>query len=99
MAQLKLCMLASEIMPFAKTGGLADVAGALALELAQRGHEVRAFMPLYRSVRQGTWKFKPVPAVQSVTIAIGTKTYEFSLLTARFADTAVDAWFVDCPEL
>ncbi|MFI4889220.1 MAG: glycogen synthase [Steroidobacterales bacterium] len=99
MRKLKLCMLTSEMMPFAKTGGLADVAGALALELAQLGHEVRPFMPLYRSVRQGSWRFEPVPAVQSVALAIGTTKYVFSLLTARFEGTGVDAWFVDCPEL
>ncbi len=47
MGPLKLCVLSSEIMPFAKTGGLADVVGALVRELAHRGHDVRAFMPLY----------------------------------------------------
>ena len=47
MAPLKVCILSSEIMPFAKTGGLSDVVGALIRELAQLGHEVRAFMPLY----------------------------------------------------
>ncbi len=99
MRQLKLCMLTSEMMPFAKTGGLADVAGALALELAQLGHEVRAFMPLYRSVRRGPWKFEPVAEAQSVAVAIGAASYEFSLFTSRFAGSGVDAWFVDCPAL
>ena len=49
---LKLCILSSEIVPFAKTGGLADVVGALVREFAQSGHEVRAFMPLYAAVRR-----------------------------------------------
>ena len=50
MAPLKLCILSSEFMPFAKTGGLADAASALVQELAHLGHEVRAFMPLYAPI-------------------------------------------------
>ena len=53
MAALKLCILSSEILPYAKTGGLADVAGALVRNLRALGHEVRAFMPLYPAVRRG----------------------------------------------
>jgi starch synthase len=99
MPRLTLCLLTSEMMPFAKTGGLADVASALALELAQRGTDVRPFMPLYRTVRQGPWKFAKVPAVQGVSMALGAATYEFSLLTASFPWSGVAAYFVDCPLL
>ena len=52
MSALKLCVLSSEIVPYAKTGGLADVAGALVQQSAALGHEVRAFMPLYSVVRR-----------------------------------------------
>ncbi len=44
---MKILMLASEAVPLAKTGGLADVAGALPLELARLGHEVRLVLPRY----------------------------------------------------
>jgi starch synthase len=97
MPPLTLCLLTSEMMPFAKTGGLADVAGALALELAQRGIDVRPFMPLYRSVLQGPWKFEPVPAVQGIAIELGATKYEFSLLTSVIPGSTVRAWFIDCP--
>lgn len=92
-------MLTSEMMPFAKTGGLADVAGALAPEFAQRGVDVRPFMPLYRSVRRGPWTFTPVPAVQSVGMTVGATQYAFSLLSAPFPGTRVAAYFIDCPTL
>ena len=42
---MKIAFASSEIVPFAKTGGLADVAGALPKELAKLGHEVKVFMP------------------------------------------------------
>ena len=38
---LKILICSSEVVPFAKTGGLADVAGALPLALSELGHEVR----------------------------------------------------------
>jgi starch synthase len=42
---------ASECVPFAKTGGLADVVGALPPELVKLGHRVTVYLPLYKSVR------------------------------------------------
>ena len=48
---MNILLAASEVAPFAKTGGLADVAGALPRELYRMGHDVRIFMPLYRTVR------------------------------------------------
>jgi len=48
---MKVAVLASEIFPYAKTGGLADVAGSLPKHLAKAGVEVKVFMPLYREVR------------------------------------------------
>ena len=43
-------MVASEAQPYAKTGGLADVAGALPAALARLGHIVTLVMPRYREV-------------------------------------------------
>jgi starch synthase len=48
---MKVAFLASEVAPYAKTGGLADVAGALPKHLARAGLEVKVIMPLYREVR------------------------------------------------
>lgn len=54
---MKILYLASEVVPFAKTGGLADVAGALPKALKTIGHDVRIFTPRYRSTT--TAKFLP----------------------------------------
>lgn len=50
MADLDICFVSSEVAPFAKTGGLADVAGALPAVLREQGHDVRVFMPLHARV-------------------------------------------------
>src|ERR1039457_58462 len=87
MAPLKLCVLSSEIMPFAKTGGLADAVGGLVRELAQREHDVRAFMPLYASVRRAHGDLRPVPGLQEMGVSIGTRGYAFSVRTAGISGT------------
>jgi starch synthase len=99
MTPLKLCILSSEIMPFAKTGGLADVVGALVREFVHRGHDVRAFMPLYAAIRRAHPVMQPVIGLQNVGVTIGTRRYAFSVRTASFPETSVPMYFVDCPEL
>ena len=47
---MKVAFCSSEVFPFAKTGGLADVSGALPLALAKEGVEVKIFMPLYKGI-------------------------------------------------
>ncbi len=49
-APLSILMVASEALPFVKTGGLADVAGSLTTALGRLGHEVTLVLPLYREV-------------------------------------------------
>src|SRR4051812_33121237 len=46
-------MIASEAVPFAKTGGLADVLGSLPRALARLGHQVDVLMPRYRGIAAG----------------------------------------------
>jgi starch synthase len=53
---MNILLSASEVTPFAKTGGLADVAGSLPKELQRLGHDVRIFMPLYRCVKEGDFR-------------------------------------------
>lgn len=47
---MKILFTASECVPFVKTGGLADVVGALAPVLAGQGHDVRVILPLYSAI-------------------------------------------------
>jgi starch synthase len=49
---LKILFCSSEVVPFAKTGGLADVAGALPVALEKQGHKVRITLPKYKMVKE-----------------------------------------------
>ena len=49
---MKILLASSEVHPFSKTGGLADMAGAMGKALARAGHEARIVTPLYRGIRE-----------------------------------------------
>jgi starch synthase len=69
---MRIVLVASEVLPFAKTGGMADVCGTLSLELERQGHEVSIIMPGYRSTGAG----KPFNARARVAvIGKGIKVY------------------------
>ncbi|HXH07709.1 MAG TPA: glycogen/starch synthase, partial [Vicinamibacterales bacterium] len=50
--KVRVLVIASEVAPFAKTGGLADVAAALPRALRGLGHDVRVLLPRYRGVER-----------------------------------------------
>ncbi|HHN93992.1 MAG TPA: starch synthase, partial [Anaerolineae bacterium] len=55
---LKILFLAAEAVPFAKVGGLADVAGSLPQAIRALGHDVRLMIPRYGSIRSDTFEFR-----------------------------------------
>lgn len=57
---LKIAFLAAECAPFAKTGGLGDVVGALPKALVRFGHDARVFLPLYASINRAKFGFTRV---------------------------------------
>ena len=59
-------MVSGEAVPFCKTGGLADVVGALSQALAGMGHDARVLLPLYGSIDQGRMEETGLTATVSV---------------------------------
>ena len=94
---MHIVFAASECVPFAKTGGLADVVGALPPELVKLGHRVTVYLPLYKSARP----FLPEElsfAIRSITVP-----FEYYNRFAGIVDggvrEGVQYYFVSCPEL
>jgi len=96
--KLAICMLASEVEPLSKTGGLADVAGALTKYLHGAGHDVRLFTPCYASIDRAAWNTASVPGLTQIPLAIGPHRYVFSVLRATLPGGAA-AFLIDCPAL
>jgi len=58
--KMNVLFIAAEAVPFAKVGGLADVAGALPKALRELGHDVRLMLPRYGSIRSDQFRFEKV---------------------------------------
>jgi starch synthase len=96
---LNICFVSSEVAPLAKTGGLADVAGALPRQLHALGHDVRVFMPLYSSVQRSLLALNVVAKVQDIPLKLGALEYRFSLVAGTLPDSRTLIYLVDCPEV
>lgn len=93
---MKIVLATSEAVPFAKTGGLADVCGALPIELARLGHQVTVIMPGYRSIRAAGLPIEST-GVQ-VSIPIGRKSPIGKLLMSHLPGSDVPVYFVEHPD-
>ncbi len=87
---MKVLMVSPEAVPYAKTGGLADVAGALVSELVKKKVDTLLVMPFYSTVAR---HFNPEDTGKSVKIKIGDKTHEGRILRDKHAV------FLKCSEL
>src|SRR5713226_5162620 len=88
---MKILMVASEAVPFSKTGGLADVVGALPQALHGLGHEVGVVLPLYRMTRLES----PATVFSSLTIPLGASVHFPGVKTVT--EKGVKFYFVDYP--
>ncbi len=96
-ADRKICFAASECVPFAKTGGLADVCGSLPKALADDGCEVKLFMPLYKKIRLFDYGFEKVNSLSDVPVKLGNINVSFSVWKGKLPVSDVEVNLIDCP--
>ncbi len=89
---MKIAMISSECVPFAKTGGLADVVGALPKALAKLGHEVVVILPLYGSVDIEKRGIKPFMAQIGVWMG---NTLEWCAVHKAQSDGGITVYFIE----
>lgn len=94
---MNVLFVSSEVAPFAKTGGLGDVAAALPRALAGKGHDVRIVMPFYPRVRAPGRTFEPV--LREAAVELGGSRIAFSVVESMLPGTRVPVYFVVCPRL
>ncbi len=89
---MKIAVVASECVPFSKTGGLADVVGALPGALAYLGHEVSVFLPRYRQTKLTDAK----TVIRSITVPFDDR-YRFCSVLDGGTAHGVRFYFIDYP--
>src|SRR5579864_8097600 len=92
---LKVLVATAELAPFAKLGGVSDVAAALSKELRRLGHDVRVVLPRYRQVDVAGYGLRPV--VSDLQVPLGTEILPATIFEARLGELPV--YFIDCPPL
>src|SRR5512135_1517575 len=90
---MKILFVTSEVYPLIKTGGLADVSGALPPALQALGQDVRLLIPGYIPVLD---KLADARAVASFAVFPGQP--EVRLLSAKMPDTEVPVYVLDAPQ-
>jgi starch synthase len=98
MTPLKICYVSSEVVPFAKTGGLADVAGALPVALKDKEHDVRVMMANYKSINERKFVLREVIRLKEVSVTLDGVTKIVDGKTAFLPNSKVHVYFLHIPE-
>ncbi len=94
---MHIVMVASEVVPFAKTGGLADVTGTLPLSLARSKDSVSIIMPFYdRRIDAAKFAVKPLKPAVSLSVPMGDAVISGKVLTTTLQH-GVKVFFISQP--
>jgi len=95
--KLKILFVTSEVAPFMKAGGLADVSAALPQMLQELGHQVRIIVPKYGAIDEKKFKIHEVVRLKDIKTKIGENDVKFSLRSSFLVSskTRVQIYFVD----
>jgi len=84
LAPMKIALIASEVTPFAKTGGLADVLGTLSVAIQQLGNEVFVIAPAYGSVLRGGFTLRETS--MQFSVPVGDRTVPAEILESSIGN-------------
>lgn len=95
--RLNILYVVSEVSPFAKTGGLADVALALPLALKDLGHDIRLFVPKYQVISDRKFVLRDVIRLRDLKIPHKDGTVNVSIRASFLPNSKVQIYFLDYP--
>ncbi|MBX7151042.1 glycogen synthase GlgA [bacterium] len=94
---MKIAIAASECAPFAKTGGLADVIGALPKALTEIGCEVKVFLPKYSLIDESKYSLHYESEIGEIPIRVAGIVRSVHVLRSKLPQSDIDVYFIDCP--
>lgn len=94
---MKVAFVASECTPFAKTGGLADVVGALPKALAQLGCDVKVFIPKYDSIDENKHRLHYEYRIGEMPVRVAGAPWPVHVVVTTLPGSKVPLYLIDCP--
>ena len=83
--KLKILFLSPEVVPFAKSGGLADVAGSLPKALKRLGVDIRIAMPYYRIIRESGFESRLI--IKDLEVPLGRESLKTDIFKSSLGNT------------
>ncbi|RQV96926.1 MAG: glycogen synthase [Calditrichaeota bacterium] len=99
MENFKILYLASEVAPFAKAGGLADVTSALPKALKGLNQEIRLMMPKYKFINDRKYILREVIRLREIKVTIGGVTKIANVKSAFLPESKVQIYFIEIEDL
>lgn len=98
---LSILFVSSEVVPFAKTGGLADVSAALPQVIREMGHDIRIIMPKFAAVSDRKFKIHDIKRLTDMPIELGDRTFLGSVKSSFLTNikTKVQVYFLSNEDL
>jgi starch synthase len=97
--KLSILMVAAELHPLAKVGGLADVMGALPKAIEKQGHRVSIALPYYGTVRQKDISTHPVKGLNAFDVALGDRAFPARVRSTRLPGSKVEVFLIGNEDL
>lgn len=94
---MKIAFVSSEVFPFAKTGGLADVSSSLPIELSKLGADIKVFMPKYYHIDEEKFNLQYMWTAGIIPVRIAGKVHNVQIYKSKIPNSSVDIYFIDCP--
>ena len=91
---LKVLYISTEVSPFAKTGGLADVSESLPKELKESAHDIRIFMPKYGSINERKYVLREVIRLKDIQVPVGNKIVIANVKSSFLPNSKVQIYFI-----
>jgi starch synthase len=98
MNQYKIWYIASEVSPFAKTGGLGDVTGSFPKNVKSKNQEVRVIMPKYKIINERKYILREVIRLKDIPVTINNVTKTINVKSAFLPESKVQIYFIEIPE-
>ncbi|MDP8207820.1 MAG: glycogen/starch synthase [Candidatus Electryonea clarkiae] len=95
MATYNVLYLSSEITPFAKVGGLADVANSLPRILKDKEHDIRVLLPKYKFIRDRKYNLREVIRLRDIEVPMGDEVVVLNVKSGFIPESKVQAYFVE----